>query len=501
MTKTTNKKMVTVAMLVAILLVAIDVSVVSTATPKIIDDLNGLHLLSWVFAIYTLTTAVTTPIYGKLADLFGRKKIFIIGVILFVIGSMLSGAAQSMHQLIWFRALQGIGAGAVMPVTFTIIGDIYPGEQRAKMQGIFSSVWGVAGLLGPLVGGLFVDHLSWRWIFYINLPIGIITLILIMSFFHESLEKRERRSIDYLGAATFTIAISSLLFALLNGGNEGYAWNSVVIISSFIITAVFLILFIFIETKVSDPIIPSSIFTIPTILISNLIGFLFSFVLIGLNVYLPMWIQVILGHSATSSGLTLMPMSIAWPLGATIAGRYMYKIGAKFTTVVGAVFILAGTSWLLAVGIGTPYWYFVGIMIVIGLGMGYVSTPTTVIVQSSVGWKMRGAATASNNFMKSVGQTIGIAVFGTIFNQGIASYMKENATSDKALRGDFNSLINSDVLSTLPDLTVHYIKNTMAHGLHIVFIGMFIFAIITIVTTFFLPSHKKIMEQQKSVSK
>ena len=501
MTKTTNKKMVTVAMLVAILLVAIDVSVVSTATPKIIDDLNGLHLLSWVFAIYTLTTAVTTPIYGKLADLFGRKKIFIIGVILFVIGSMLSGAAQSMHQLIWFRALQGIGAGAVMPVTFTIIGDIYPGEQRAKMQGIFSSVWGVAGLLGPLVGGLFVDHLSWRWIFYINLPIGIITLILIMSFFHESLEKRERRSIDYLGAATFTIAISSLLFALLNGGNEGYAWNSVVIISSFIIAAVFLILFIIIETKVSDPIIPSSIFTIPTILISNLIGFLFSFVLIGLNVYLPMWIQVILGHSATSSGLTLMPMSIAWPLGATIAGRYMYKIGAKFTTVVGAVFILAGTSWLLAVGIGTPYWYFVGIMIVIGLGMGYVSTPTTVIVQSSVGWKMRGAATASNNFMKSVGQTIGIAVFGTIFNQGIASYMKENATSDKALRGDFNSLINSDVLSTLPDLTVHYIKNTMAHGLHIVFIGMFIFAIITIVTTFFLPSHKKIMEQQKSVSK
>jgi len=501
MTKTTNKKMVTVAMLVAILLVAIDVSVVSTATPKIIDDLNGLHLLSWVFAIYTLTTAVTTPIYGKLADLFGRKKIFIIGVILFVIGSMLSGAAQSMHQLIWFRALQGIGAGAVMPVTFTIIGDIYPGERRAKMQGIFSSVWGVAGLLGPLVGGLFVDHLSWRWIFYINLPIGIITLILIMSFFHETLEKRERRSIDYLGAATFTIAISSLLFALLNGGNEGYAWNSVVIISSFIITAVFLILFIFIETKVSDPIIPSSIFTIPTILISNLIGFLFSFVLIGLNVYLPMWIQVILGHSATSSGLTLMPMSIAWPLGATIAGRYMYKIGAKFTTVVGAVFILAGTSWLLAVGIGTPYWYFVGIMIVIGLGMGYVSTPTTVIVQSSVGWKMRGAATASNNFMKSVGQTIGIAVFGTIFNQGIASYMKENATSDKALRGDFNSLINSDVLSTLPDLTVHYIKNTMAHGLHIVFIGMFIFAIITIVTTFFLPSHKKIMEQQKSVSK
>jgi len=498
MPNTSNRKMVTVAMLVAILLVAIDVSVVSTATPKIIEDLKGLNLLSWVFAIYTLTTAVTTPIYGKLADLFGRKKIFIIGVILFVVGSILCGAAQSMHQLIWFRAFQGIGAGAVMPITFTIIGDIYPGEQRAKMQGLFSSVWGVAGLLGPLVGGLFVDQLSWRWIFYINLPIGIISLILILKYFHETIENKEKRNIDYIGATTFTIAISALLFALLNGGSEGYAWNSMIIISFFVIAAIFLALFIYVESKVSEPMLPSSLFTIPSIVISNLIGFLFSFVLIGVSVYLPMWIQVILGHSATSSGLTLMPMSLAWPLGATFAGRYMYKIGAKFTTVVGAVFILAGTSWLLAVSIGSPYWYFVGVMLVIGLGMGYVATPTTVIVQSSVGWKMRGAATASNNFMKSVGQTIGVAVFGMIFNHGIISYMKENSFSNEALQGDFNTLIDSQVLKTLPEDTVNYIHQTMAGGLHTVFIGILIFAVLTLAVTLFLPSHKKIMEHQKS---
>src|SRR5579875_3778255 len=216
--------MVTVAMLVAVFLVAIDVTVVSTAMPHIVRELHGLSLYSWVFAIYTLTTSVTTPIYGKLADLFGRKVIFSIGVVLFVLGSVLSGMSQTMEQLIWFRAFQGIGAGAVMPITFTIISDIFPGEQRARMQGVFSGVWGIAGLLGPLVGGMFVDHFSWRWIFYINVPVGAISLILVFMFLHESFERKSKK-IDYWGALVFTAAISSLLYALLNGGTT-YPWGS-----------------------------------------------------------------------------------------------------------------------------------------------------------------------------------------------------------------------------------------------------------------------------------
>ncbi|MDB5084562.1 MAG: disulfide bond formation protein DsbA [Bacilli bacterium] len=493
MQRSTNRTMVTVAMLVAILLVAIDVTVVSTAMPRIVTELSGLSFISWVFAIYTLTTAVTTPIYGKLSDLFGRKSIFIIGVTLFVIGSMLSGAAHTMSQLIWFRAFQGIGAGAVMPVTFTIIGDLFPGEQRAKMQGVFSAVWGVAGLLGPLIGGLFVDKLSWRWIFYINLPVGIVSILLVALFLHEKFEKRSKH-IDYLGALTFTVGISALLYALLNGGVK-YAWNSIVILSLFAIAIVFVLLFIWVESRSKEPMLPLSLFKMRVIAVSNIIGFLSSGVLMGVTVYLPMWIQILLGHSATSSGLTLMPMSIAWPLGATFAGRYMYKIGSKTTAMLGAILITAGSAWLLAVQLGSPYWYFVGLMVVLGLGMGYATTPTTVLIQSAVGWEMRGAATASNTFTRSLGQTVGVAIFGTLFNTSFANYaMNQFHASWSA--GNTNNLLSPGAAANMSPQMMQVIHESLAHGLHAVFVVVFVIGVANLVATFALPSHRKVMELQ-----
>ena len=499
MPKETNRKMATVAMLVATFLVAIDVTVVSTAMPRIVSDLSGLKLISWVFAIYTLTTSVTTPIYGKLADLFGRKVIFIIGVILFVAGSMLSGAAHTMTQLIWFRAFQGIGAGAVMPVTFTIIGDLYPGEQRAKMSGIFSSIWGIAGLLGPLVGGFFVDQVSWRWIFYINLPVGLVSLVLITVFFHETLGEKKSHKIDYLGAISFIIGISSLLYALLNAGpGQKYAWNSGAIYGFFAVAVIFIILFAVLENRVKEPMLPPTLFKIPAILVSNVISFLAAGVIIGVNVYLPMWIQIILGHSATSSGLTLMPMSFAWPLGATFAGRYMYKIGSKRTTVIGGILVALGGTWLLALSLNSPYWYFVGIMIVIGLGMGYSMTPTTVLVQAAVGWQMRGAATASNTFMRSVGQTVGVAVFGTIFNNAIINY-GNNLAGGTSKGGSISNMIGTGNLSKLPAPVQNMMKETLAHALHNVFILVFILGLATFIMTLFLPAHAKVLEQQNQV--
>lgn len=488
----TNRRMVTIAMLVAIFLVAIDVTVVSTAMPKIVRDLNGLRLYSWVFAIYTLTTAVTTPIYGKLSDLFGRRVIFSFGVIIFVLGSMASGAAQNMDQLVWFRAFQGIGAGAVMPVTFTIIGDLFPGEQRARMQGLFSAVWGIAGLFGPLIGGLFVDHISWRWIFYINVPIGIVCIILVTVFMHEKFERRKHQ-VDYLGAAVFTAAIGSLLYALLNGGGQ-YAWNSGVIIGLFAAFIVFLVVFIAIEKRAKEPMLPLSLFGFRSISVSNALGFLLSFVLIGANVYLPMWIQSLLGHSATSSGLTLMPMSIAWPLGATLSGRFMYRIGSKLTVMIGVVLVALGSTWLLAVNLHSPYWFFVGLMVVIGLGMGYSITPTTVMIQATVGWEMRGAATASSTFMRTLGQTVGITVLGAVFNRSMALYAKAHVNSLPA-GANVNQFLSAKS-SHFSGTVLHAVQAILEHGLHTVFIVMFGVGVLSVLCGLLLPLHKTVVEQQ-----
>lgn len=254
--------------------------------------------------------------------------------------------------------------------------------------------------------------------------------------------------------------MSSLLFALISGG-QVYAWYSVEIILLFTAAITFLTAFLYVETKAQEPMLPLSLFKIPVIAVSNAVGFVASGVLIGVNVYLPIWIQTLLGHSATSSGLTLMPMSFAWPLASTLAGQFMYRIGSKATAVFGAVLIMAGSAWLLLVHTGSPYWYFVGVMVVIGFGMGFSFTPLTVLVQSAVGWNLRGAATASNTFSRSLGQTVGIAVFGTVFN---------------------NTMNQSG----------------MAQGLHVVFILVFAISMVTLLISILLPSHRSIMAQQNA---
>jgi EmrB/QacA subfamily drug resistance transporter len=460
MVKKTNRKMVTLGLLAALFVGALDATVVSTAMPRIMTELHGLSLISWIFSIYTLTTCVSTPIFGKLADLFGRRTVFTTGLALFVLGSICCGAAASMTQLIWFRALQGIGAGALTPVTFTIIGDLYPGEQRAKVQGIFASVWSVAGLLGPLVGGYFVDAISWRAIFYMNVPVGIVAFVLVSGFLHESFEKKAK-SIDYLGALTFTVAISSLLYALLNGG-VNYAWNSAVIVSLFAVAALFLIVFLWVESRAKEPMLPLSLFRNRRMAILYTMSFLGFCVTAGVSIYTPMWIQTLLGHSATSSGLILMPMSIAWPIAANLSGRLMYRLGAKAFIMTGALIVSAGGLWLSSMQLGSPYWYFTLILIIIGFGMGCMTTPSMVLIQTAVGWQMRGVATATNAFMNTFGQTVGVAVYGTLFN---------SVVTDKS-------------------------PNLLAHGMHLVFIVVFCIALLNLLATSFLPSHKKMMEQQ-----
>jgi len=463
MASKTNVNIVVAGLLAAMFIGALDATVVATATPHMIKDLHGETLFSWVFAVYTLTTCVATPIFGKLADLFGRKAVFAAGIGLFVLGSVLCGMAQSMTELIGFRALQGFGAGALAPVCFTIIGDLFTGKQRGKMMGVFSSVWSVAGLLGPLIGGYFVDQVSWRWIFYINVPIGVIALLLVVAFLHQPVE-RQAKKIDYLGALMFTVAFSALLYALLSGGSE-HSWDSPVIMGLLPASAVFFMLFLWIEKRAEEPMIPLSIFRIRVLNITNISGFLTFSITTGLTVYAPIWIQSVLGNSATGSGLIAMPMSLAWPLASNVAGRLMYRVGAKASIVFGSLLVMAGSIWLIALQLDSPYVFWIGILVLVGFGMGFVATPSTVVVQSVVGWEQRGVANASSMLMRALGQTIGIAVFGTIYNQHV------NAIGS---------------------------KSELVAGMHAIFIVMSGIAIANLLTVLFLPKHRQGMAQQHS---
>ncbi|WCN38287.1 MDR family MFS transporter [Aneurinibacillus uraniidurans] len=476
-----NRRNVTIAMMVATFLAAIEVTIVSTAMPRIASDLGGLELISWVYAVYLLTTAVTTPIYGKLADLFGRKIIFTIGAIVFLIGSMLCGLANSMEQLILFRALQGIGAGAVLPVTFTIIGDIYTFEERAKIQGWFSSIWGISGIVGPLVGGFFVDQLSWHWIFFINVPFGIISIIMLWMYLEESFEKKKKH-IDYAGVITFTIGVTALLYAFLTGGQQ-YAWNSSAIIGLFVVAVVFLAIFIRVELASPEPMLPLSLFKIRTISVSNTASLLLSALLIAMNAYLPMWVQGVYGKGATSAGLILTPMSIGWPLGAILCGRFIISIGARRTSLIGITILLAASLWLATVSIATPQLVLTLIMFVAGLGFGLSITVFTVVVQSSVDWNLRGAATASNSFLRTLGQTCGIAIFGTLFNSALAGYM----SGHRVPTGDMNQLLNPATAKLLPPEIVAVMREGLASSLHQVFLTLFFLAGAALLITLFLP--------------
>ncbi|QQE80372.1 MDR family MFS transporter [Alicyclobacillus sp. SO9] len=494
----TNRRNVTIALMVATFLAAMDNTVVSTAMPTIVSSLGGLKLFSWVFSAYMLTMAVTTPIYGKLADLFGRKIIFTIGTILFLLGSMLSGLAQSMDQLIWFRAFQGIGAGAVLPVTLTIIGDIYSYERRAKIQGLFSAVWGIAGIAGPLIGGFFVDYISWRFIFYINVPVGLVSMVLVWIFLKEDFEPHEAQ-VDYAGAAVFTAAVTSLLYALISGGTL-YPWNSDIIFILFAISLVGLIAFVIIEQKSSQPMIPPFLFQNRTILVSNVTGLLSGGILMGISAYLPMWIQGIEGHSATSAGLTLAPMSLGWFVGATVGGRLMLKIGSKPVSILGMFFIVLGGFGLTLVAIGTQQWILISFMVVIGLGYGFSMTAYTVIVQTAVDWEMRGAATASIQFLRTLGQTVGVAVLGAWFNHVVSRNIERLGLYQKYGQ-HMNDLLNPSLAAKLPEAVLEALRQLLALALHNVYLLMACFAVVGFLISLALPYQEAPQEAREEVTR
>jgi len=409
MNKETKNKSVVIALLIATFVTAIEGTIVSTAMPKIVDDLGGSELYTWVISVYLLAMVISTPVFGKLADLYGRKIMFTIGTIIFLVGSTLSGFSQTMEQLVFFRLIQGIGAGALTTIPFTIIGDVFEYEMRAKMQGWMSSVWGIAGILGPLVGGFIVDTISWHWIFFMNIPFGVVAIVLLWGSLHEQIEKK-KQIIDYAGIFTFAISISAFLYALTLIKEYKQVTSS--ILALFIFAFVGLCLFIWIEAKGKEPMLPIALFRNQFITISNISGFLLGFILVTISFYIPLWVQGVTNLSATISGFTMTPMSLTWPLGAMLAGRWLSSKSIAQITLAGTLVIIVGCAGLVTFQADTTVPWMMVVTAITGLGFGLAFTAFTVAVQSAVGWNMRGAAMGSHNLMKGLGQVIGISISG-----------------------------------------------------------------------------------------
>jgi len=408
------------AMMLATALIAIDTTVLATAVPAVVKDLGGFEAFPWLFSIYLLTMTVLVPVYSKLADTIGRRPLMLFGIAVFLVASILCGFAWDMPSLIIFRALQGIGAGAIQPLTITVIGDIYSIEERARIQGYIGSVWAAASIIGPTLGAIFSELDAWRWIFFINIPLCLIAGWLVLRNLKESLPKRRHR-IDYLGAILLTLGLTALVLAILEGGHA-WAWDSWESFALFGGSGLALIAFFWTERHAAEPVLPLAIFRRPVIAASTSIGFVFGVALIGLTAYTPTYLQVGAGVSPFIGGLALAAMLLGWPIASAISGRLFLTRGFRFTIGLGAVLALAGAIGLAATASVPNPWLVAGMSLVIGFGFGWCAAPTLVAAQASVPWEERAVATGTIMFSRSFGQAIGAAILGAVANSVIADH-------------------------------------------------------------------------------
>lgn len=487
-----KRKYVLAGLMLSTFLAAVEGTVISPATPSIVGEFEAASLMSWVFAAYLLAMAVTTPIFGKLSDLFGRKPVFLAGCLIFIVGSALCGFAGGMEQLIAFRALQGIGAGAVIPVTYTIVGDLYKMEERGKIQGMISSVWGIASLVGPLLGGYLVDTFSWRWIFGINVPFGLLAVLFIALFLKEE-RTRKKANIDWAGAATFTIGMTTLLLALTSGGQNA-AWDSPLIIGLLVGSIITLIVFVWIESRAAEPMVPLKLFRIRDIAFSSLGAIFVSTLLIGLTTYIPLWVQGVQQGSAVLSGMLLAPMSLTWIIGSFVGGRMIAKSGARGAAVIGLTALVAGSFGVTLMGSDSPGYVLPLLMLVLGLGFGMSLTVFTIVAQSSVGYSLRGASTALNTFLRTLGQTLGVAFFGTLLNASLLGGSGAGNSSG-ASEADINALLSEHTRAEMSPDRLGSLSGLLEGGLHSLFVVMLVLTVLGLLSV--IPLSKRPPEPQE----
>ncbi|QNG17555.1 MFS transporter [Rhodococcus triatomae] len=399
-------------------LVALDSTIIATAVFTIVGDLGGFASFPWLFSVYLLTQAVSVPIYGKLADIVGRKPVMMWGIALFLLGSVLCGLAWSMPALIAFRAIQGLGAGAVQPMSLTIAGDIYTLAERAKAQGYLASVWGISAVVGPTLGGLFSEYLSWRWIFFVNIPLCLIAAVVLWRNFDER-HVRTPRTIDYAGAVLLTGGATLVILGLLEGG-QAWAWSSPTGVGIFVVGGTLLAAFAVVETRAPDPILPLWVLTRRVLVASSLVSLLVGAVVLGLTTYVPTFAQGVLGTGALVAGFALATLTIGWPIAASRAGSLYLRFGFRATALGGSVLVSFGTGLTLMLSQSSAIWHVGLFCFVVGLGMGLVASPTLIAAQASVEWADRGVVTSTNMFARSIGSAVGVAVFGAIVAANIS---------------------------------------------------------------------------------
>lgn len=492
MKRKTNVKIVTVGIFIATFMSAIEGTIVTTAMPTIVGSLHGIEIMNWVFSIYLLTNAMITPIYGKLADKIGRKPIFIVGILLFVLGSALCGMSNEMLTLIIARAIQGIGAGAIMPVSLTIIADLYDLEKRAKVLGLTSAAWGIASVFGPLAGGLIVDTVGWHWIFFINVPIGIGLIALLQYFFIEEKKQHQAKKMDMLGSLFLMLTLLSLLLGFQLLGDEGI---SLAVVALFVASILALLFFIQTEKKAEDPVINLQLFSNQTFASVNIVAALISGFLMGLDVYIPMWMQGVLGKPAGLGGLVLAPMSIIWMYGSFLSGKLLRKYSVRSILIMGLTIILFGGGILLALPQQSPFWLFFIITGVLGVGYGLSVTTTTVEAQASVPKEEIGVATSFNTLSRTIGQTVMVALFGIILNVANNHQLVKAKITDL---DSMNRLINPHTALQIEVGLRMKLHKILFNSLHWVYLAGLMLIIVALIFSFMVgksTKHGKLNEE------
>jgi EmrB/QacA subfamily drug resistance transporter len=464
------------AMMLATLLAALDQTVVATALPQIVTDLHGFRDLSWVVSSFLVAATVTVPLYGKLSDLYGRRRMFVVAISIFLLGSLLCGAAQSMGQLIAFRALQGVGAGGLLPLSQAAIADLFSPRERGRYQGYIGSMWATAAVAGPLLGGSLTDAASWRWIFFINLPLGAIALIVVLRTMRAPAQIREHR-IDWLGAAVLSVAIGCLLLACTWGGTT-YPWGSPEVLATGIAGLVLAGVFVAIEQRVVEPLLPLSLFRDRIFAVSAAGGFVVGAIILAVSIYVPVFSQGVQQISATSSGVILIPFSLGWVAAATVTGQLISRTGRyRLFPIVGSVFILAGLVLLAFLRVGSAPVAVAAILVVTGIGMGMTFQPYIIATQNAVAVQNLGIATATIQFFRSMGGSLAVAALGTLLANHLASDLRAELGAN-ASRVDTNRLLSG---GSVPAGLSDGVRHALDSALHDVFVASIPLGVVALV--------------------